>query len=141
MSANEEDARAERFREAGRWLAVALEDIRIVDACLGLEEPAFSGAAYHCQQAAEKILKGFLVAANIPFRKTHEMDELADLVSVAYPDEKSFFDGTRSLTTWCVAYRYPSLEEWAEPLPDMSELHVVLKNIKVLSDKLQVINK
>ncbi len=47
-------------REAARWLAVAADDRRIAEACLGLDPPALGGSAYHCQQAAEKIVKGLL---------------------------------------------------------------------------------
>jgi HEPN domain-containing protein len=30
-------------------------------------------AAFHCQQAVEKLLKGFLVLGGINFRRTHEL--------------------------------------------------------------------
>jgi HEPN domain-containing protein len=39
-----------------------------------LKAPALFGAAvFHCQQAAEKALKGFLAWHDTPFRKTHDL--------------------------------------------------------------------
>jgi hypothetical protein len=52
MSGNEA---AERNREAAGSLRIAREDIRVARACLALDPPARGVAAYHCQQAAEKI--------------------------------------------------------------------------------------
>ncbi|MGB6563047.1 MAG: HEPN domain-containing protein [Candidatus Binataceae bacterium] len=41
-----------------------------------LKAPALFGAAvFHCQQAAEKALKGFLAWHDTPFRKTHDLEE------------------------------------------------------------------
>jgi hypothetical protein len=44
---------------------------------LSLNPPALGEAAYHCQQAAEKLVKDLLVAAAVAFRKTHDIDERA----------------------------------------------------------------
>jgi hypothetical protein len=48
---------SERRREAAGWLAIAREDVRVAQACLLLAPPALGVAAYHCQQAAEKLVK------------------------------------------------------------------------------------
>ena len=67
MSGPDEGAiETERRREAARWLAVAMEDARVALACLEMARPAFGIAAYHCQQAAEKLVKG-LAGRAIPF--------------------------------------------------------------------------
>src|ERR1700740_224935 len=99
-SMNGDDAAAERAREAAGWLAIAREDVRVARACLSLDPPARGMAAYHCQQAAEKLVKGLLVAASTPFRKTHDMDELADLAASSYPEWRDLLDGVRTLTVW-----------------------------------------
>jgi HEPN domain-containing protein len=116
---------------------VAEEDIRIAPGCMALADPSFSGAAYHCQQAAEKLMKGFLVAAGTPFGKTHDLGELADLSSVAHPDRRALFDKTRRLTVWGVAYRYPSLEDVEEPLPERQDLEAAFATIGRLADALR----
>jgi hypothetical protein len=49
-------------------------------------------------KAAEKLAKGLLVAASVPFRKTHDMDELADLAASSYPECWDLLDAVRMLT-------------------------------------------
>ena len=68
MSGNDLDFDEERRRAADGWLAVATADIRAVRLCLDADEPMLGIAAYHCQQAAEKVVKGMLVMAGIPPR-------------------------------------------------------------------------
>ena len=57
-------------------MLVADRDIRSAEACLAGADPIPEAAAYHCQQAAEKLIKGLLVLARTPFRKTHDMEVL-----------------------------------------------------------------
>ncbi len=40
--------------------------------------PLLSVSAFHCQQAAEKLLKAALVRAGVRPRKTHDLTSLAD---------------------------------------------------------------
>jgi len=37
--------------------------------------------AFHCQQAAEKYLKGFLLFLDIPFKRQHSLNYLLGLLS------------------------------------------------------------
>jgi HEPN domain-containing protein len=131
-----EDA-SERRREAAGWLAIAREDLRVGRACLSLDPPARGVAAYHCQQAAENLIKGLLVAASTPFRKTHDLDELADLAVSNYPECHTLLDAIRPLTVWGFAYRYPGTEEISEPVPDEAELRHTINLIEGLAGRLQ----
>ena len=51
-------------------------DLRAAEHLLALEERDYFTAAFHAQQAAEKPLKAFLVRHQIPFGKTHDIQEL-----------------------------------------------------------------
>jgi HEPN domain-containing protein len=62
--------------EVLEWLQVAASDQRAVRLCLSANPPLCDVATFHCQQAAEKLLKGFLVRAGADFRKTHDLDAL-----------------------------------------------------------------
>jgi len=132
------DEVSERRREAAGWLAIAREDVRVARACLSLDPPAQGVAAYHCQQAAEKLVKGLLVAASVPFRKTHDMDELADLAISSYPECLDMLDAVRMVTVWGIAYRYPETEDIPEPVPDEVELRRIIDLIERLAERLQV---
>jgi len=73
------------WKEARNWFEVASEDLRVTNACLRLTPPSLGNAAYHSQQAAEKVIKGLLVGSGVSFRKVHDLDELAGLASPLYP--------------------------------------------------------
>ena len=55
--------------ETRQWLAKAHSDLRAAEVAIGADLAEV--AVYHCQQAAEKALKAFLVFRQEPFRKTH----------------------------------------------------------------------
>jgi hypothetical protein len=54
--------------EVPGWRRVAGSDQRVGRLCLGVDPPLFDVATFHCQQAAEKLLKGFQVRAGTDFR-------------------------------------------------------------------------
>ena len=130
MSAD--DDATERKREVARWLAVGEEDIRVARVCLASDEPALGAAAYHCQQAAEKLIKGMLIATGRAFRRTHDIDELADLAQSAYPHFGPLLDRCRSFTVWGTAYRYPAIEDVPDPPPKIVDLTAALQHLDAL---------
>ncbi len=59
------------------WIEKAEEDYRIALAALRQKKyPAYNATCFHCQQCAEKYLKGFLIRHNVTFRKVHDLREL-----------------------------------------------------------------
>ena len=58
------------------WLAKAQRDPLSAQHLAEAEIPLLDSAAYHCQQAAEKAIKAFLVYHDIRFGKTHDLDVL-----------------------------------------------------------------
>ena len=133
---DESDASAERQREAARWLAIAADDARVARACLGMAQPALGIAAYHCQQAAEKLTKGLLIVAGAGFPRTHDLAELAVQASPLYPDLKPLLEAMAPLTVWNIAYRYPGIEEDDEPDPTPQALRNALTAIDALVQRL-----
>jgi len=65
------------------------------------------GTTFHAQQAAEKYLKALLVWHQIEFRKTHDMQELLNLVSGIDHELPDVLSETVDLTPYGVEYRYP----------------------------------
>lgn len=118
------------LQEARRWWAVAAEDLRVVRACLAMEPPSPGNAAYHCQQAAEKTMKGLLVAAGVGFRKIHDLDELANVAAPLYPALAADLDQCRPFTSWATEYRYPPEDESPPPSEDaVSEAVAILQRL------------
>ena len=76
--------------------------------------PSLAGAAYHCQQAAEKLVKAVLVESRTPFPKTHDIGALAGLLPENHP-LKAKLATLAKLTPYGVAYRYPAEDTWELP--------------------------
>ena len=104
--------RAAVIDEARRWWAIAAEDLRVARMCLAMAPLSLGNAAYHCQQAAEKTMKGLLVAA---FRKVHDLDELADATCPLYPALAADLELCRPFSSWATEYRYPPEDEAPPP--------------------------
>ncbi len=62
--------------ETKAWFLKAAADLRAAECDLAATPPLLEDAAFHCQQAAEKALKGFLTWHSVPFRKTHSLEEI-----------------------------------------------------------------
>lgn len=106
--------------EALGWLNVVDDDLKQVVNNLHGPMPSLSGAAYHCQQAAEKLVKAILVEANVAFPKTHDIAALVGLLLDSHPLKKSL-KGLEKLTPYGVAYRYPAEDEWEVPTAEAIE--------------------
>jgi len=126
MSAPDESSaasvEAERRTEVKRWLAIARDDLEVSLAARNLPQPRAGIAAYHLQQAAEKVFKAMLVLSGQRIRRTHDLDELAEELAPLYSDWRERLDALRPLTVWGIAYRYPGAEDESEPEPAPAEL-------------------
>jgi len=78
--------------------------------------PLLDTAAYHCQQAAEKAIKGFLLFHDIRFEKTHDVEVLLSQASAIDSSLTACIDAARVLTPLAVEFRYPG--DFIEPEAD-----------------------
>lgn len=94
------------IEEVKPWLAVAERDLRAARNCLFGPEPTTEAAAYHCQQAAEKLTKAALVSVggNVPF--SHDIRVLLRSLPDDYPLKSQFMPLGR-FTPYATVYRYP----------------------------------
>ena len=96
-----------RLQEAKAWLDKAANDLRGARIDMQAAPSLIEDALFHCQQAAEKAMKAFLTAHDVPFRRVHDLDELAidceridsSLAQVLVP--------ARDLTVFAWEFRYP----------------------------------
>lgn len=130
MSGDDSELARDRRHIGRSWLNHATEDLRIARVCIGLAPPSLATAAYLCQQAAEKAVKGLLVMADVPFAKTHDLQRLGTLAASHYPQCADVLLAIRGLTAWNFAFRYPALDEVVEPSPD--ELNAAMQPITTL---------
>jgi HEPN domain-containing protein len=102
--------------EAARWLAIAERDLKAVRNNLLGPEPTTEVAAYHCQQAAEKLVKAALIAADIDPPRWHDIDGLVHLLPGDNQLRGMLFPLAR-FAPYAVAYRYPVPDP--DVLPDI----------------------
>ena len=106
------------------WLNLAQEDLKVAQ--LLLPEELFAPIAYHCQQAAEKALKGYLVHKRQPIVKTHELGKLLEICLKFDRDFDKIYEAARFLNPFATKFRYPSEFD----IPDLDEAKLALKYAK-----------
>ncbi len=90
------------------WFAKADEDLELARRALGPGRPLSALACYLAQQCAEKYLKGYLVAHDVPFRLVHDLDYLIQLCAPLNPAFESLTPAAEILNTYISTGRYPS---------------------------------
>lgn len=101
------------------WLATVETDLKTVRNCLRGPDPTAAGAAYHCQQAAEKIVTAVLVSSQIHPPKSHDIGGLIDSLAVTHPLRQILLPLAR-FTLYAWAFRYPSPGPMEPSLPEPS---------------------
>jgi len=89
------------------WLRKAEGDLRAAEHLLEVEQDDFFTATFHAQQAAEKFLKALLVRFQIPFPKTHNIEQLLDLATPSAASIQEELASATLLTPFGVEFRYP----------------------------------
>jgi len=109
-----------RLEDARAWLERAELDLRAADLEMSAPEAGLWGdVAFHAQQAAEKALKALLAWHDVPFRKTHSIEELGESCSAIEPGLREFVDAAAPLTEYAWKFRYPG--ESGDPTHDEVE--------------------
>jgi HEPN domain-containing protein len=87
---------------------------------------------YHCQQAAEKALKGFLVWHDQPFPKTHDLGRLGTQVVDVDPTLEPLIDEVVEFTKYAWMFRYPCDADE----PSVTDAAEVLHKVRVFVEAL-----
>jgi len=117
-----DDAKRDLIRA---WLIKSRNDLDTARQISLLPEGHLDTAIYHCQQAAEKAMKGFLAFHDHELERTHDLKRL---LQIAAGDDKEFLQrmgAAITLTPYATAYRYPFDGVVSEP--DRTEFEEALK--------------
>lgn len=82
-------------------------DLRSAAVDLRAEPAIVEDALFHCQQAIEKSLKGFLTWHNRPFQKVHDLRKLAESCLYIEPELEPLLTQVAPLTGYAWLFRYP----------------------------------
>jgi HEPN domain-containing protein len=101
------------------WIKKAEKDLLTAEHELSFPNAVTESICFHCQQAAEKFLKAYLVFLGIPFTKTHEIGELVTKCEGKDKDISALKEEADKLTDYAIDVRYP--EEMYEPTLEESK--------------------
>ncbi|MGI8912225.1 MAG: HEPN domain-containing protein [Chloroflexota bacterium] len=101
-----EDPRVHLTRQ---WLNKAIRDLQAAQLAAALTDIAM----FHCQQAMEKALKGYLTWKDEPFRRTHLLSELLLQCQAFDSGFQLLQTSAKLLTPYATEFRYPGVD--AEP--------------------------
>lgn len=96
-------------RMTREWVRKAEDDFRAAGILARGSEPFPDQVCFHCQQSAEKYLKAVLHEVGQAFPKTHDLEDLLDLLLPHHRLLDRFRRGLRFLTGFAVDPRYPLL--------------------------------
>lgn len=92
---------------ARKWLAKAQNDLLNADNNLRSEVIPYDTVCFHCQQAAEKLLKAYLVAKSCQPPFTHDLLLLLEEILPYCSDAETLRDDLALLMPYAVGARYP----------------------------------
>jgi len=98
-----------------RWFRLADADLRAAELLLRTSEspPLYHLVCFHCQQAAEKALKGLLVSKDLKTPRTHDLEGLVRRIATTQPAIVEVLETATRLSDFAVAPRYA--DEIGEP--------------------------
>ena len=119
------DETTKYFRQ---WIEKAEEDLLVVQQLIAADSMAKGAIGFHCQQAAEKFLKSFLIFHNKEPIRTHNIEFLIEQCSAIDPEFSEIEAG--NLTDFGVEARYPG--DFLEP--SMNEIHDLIRLLDIIRE-------
>jgi HEPN domain-containing protein len=110
------------------FLRKAAQDEALLDAVIESDKVSDEVIGFHCQQAAEKMLKALLSDLGAPFHKTHELGALMDTLARSGAPLPGEFENLDMLTPFGAVYRYDDYDG-AAPL-NRAETRALLKSLR-----------
>jgi HEPN domain-containing protein len=117
------------------WLSIAQLDLDSARILGANTPPVYQTAVFHCQQAAEKAIKGFLIFHDQRFTKTHELLKLVELAAAVEPRFAAWRDVADSLTPYVAELRYPEnfrqlpREEFEQALKSATDIYTFVLSL------------
>ena len=98
-------------KEIAEWIFIADEDIRSADLLNSAYRPNNESICWHCSQAIEKYLKGYLLYNNKDFDWNHNLSSLIEKCSILDSSFKPLEEPCKTITFLTKNVRYPKRTE------------------------------
>ena len=115
--------------QAQEWQRFAAMDLESAEYLLKMHPVPIEIICYHCQQSAEKHLKGYLVLCGQNPPKIHDLDELCKLCIKLSDTFIKIADYCSDLTAYGVQSRYPM-----EMMLEEKDMRQALNSAKKIRD-------
>ena len=113
------------------WFAKASADLEMAQRALGPDRPFPDMACFHAQQCAEKYLKGYLVAHDVPFRFVHDLAYLTRLCTGLDSSFEDLTPAAKFLNVYIATTRYPAE---TDPEPDIEAAQEAIRRAQQIAD-------
>lgn len=113
-----------RIEETRSWFSKARIDLQAAGADLAAVPPIPEDVLFHCQQAVEKTLKGFLTWHDVHFRRTHDIVEIGNQCVAIDNSLNELLRRAAPLTEFAWLFRYPG------PV-DVVDVNVAQQNLEL----------
>ena len=115
-----------------QWLLKALSDLESARQLASGQTPHLDTAIYHCQQCAEKAVKGFLVYQDHAPEWTHDVVRLIELAAMYKPEFIALLPHGAELVPYATAFRYPS--EKSNLMPSQNQFDSAIVAAQIIFD-------
>jgi len=112
-----------------KWFDYAQNDFEAASILAVQVKPKFEIVCYHCQQCAEKMLKGYIAHKGGKLQKIHDLVVLCETCSAYDPDFEKIIEHCSDLTIFASEVRYPNVLEI-----ENYHMQIALANAKMIRD-------
>lgn len=117
---------------ATAWFAKGDNDLKTAEIVVNEPDAPTDTVCFHCQQAAEKYFKGYLVNQGVTFFKEHDLIYLLDLCKEKDGSFAEVEEAANTLNNYAVETRYPFEEEIVYTLDEARQALALAKRVKGL---------
>jgi HEPN domain-containing protein len=114
----------EKIKEIQLWLIKSQHDLGSAERLMEGDEPYLDTAVYHCQQAAEKAIKAYLIYRDVVFEKTHNLVVLLFACIPFEPRLNQWKEVAETLSPYAAEFRYP--RETMEPTKEEAQEAIIM---------------
>jgi HEPN domain-containing protein len=98
----------DKEKELKQWFSKAEDDLKSAEYLATMHYPRPEGIiCFHCQQSAEKYLKGFLFQNNVVFPNIHDLIRILELCEAVNVQFSTILPKCNTLNRYSVVPRYP----------------------------------
>ena len=111
------------------WFEYAENDLEAAKILSIQVKPKYEIICYHCQQSAEKNLKGYIASKNGKLQKTHDLVVLCETCANYDTDFTKIIISCSDLTIYASEVRYPNILEIED-----YHMHNAIKDASIVRD-------